>query len=529
MLELLESAATVSNPFDIEEASVAQLQSAMAHNQLSALALVDYYLARIERLDGQLNSLITINPKAKATAKSLDRERANGKVRSPLHGIPIVVKDNIDTADMPTTGGCSALATLQPPDDAFVVARLKEAGAIILAKANLHELAQRGESVSGLGGQVRNPYNLDYTPGGSSGGSAVAVAANLAALALGTDTVNSVRSPASACNIVGMRPTAGRVSRNGLMPVALSHDVIGPMGRTVSDVATLLSVIAVDDPEDPMTARSTGVSTDYKTSLKKKGLKGMRLGIVPSLFGQGDDCADNCAAVNQLMESAIATMESLGAQRCEVAAVIDIDQLINELSLTHWEFRTQFNQYLERVGERVGKPVEEPAGEGVGEGVEEGVGKSMGGAAPVKDLTALIKSGRLHPSIKAQLETANQVKSPLGDGEYWQRLYPRRVELRQTITQLFQRYQLNALVYPHQRIPVAAIGEPQQGRNGFLAAASGFPAITVPAGFIKEGLPVGIELMGLAFQEHSLLKMAYAYEQETSWRSRPNLPDAPET
>ena len=497
MLKLLESAAAVSNPFDIEEASVAQLQTAMAQNQLSAHALVDYYLNRIERLDGQLNSLITLNPNAKTTAKALDRERANGKVRSALHGIPIVVKDNIDTADMPTTGGCEALATLQPPDDAFVVARLKKAGAIILAKANLHELAQRGESVSGLGGQVRNPYKLDYTPGGSSGGSAVAVAANLAALALGSDTVNSVRSPASACNIVGLRPTAGLVSRDGLMPVALSHDVIGPMGRTVADVATLLSAIAVDDPEDPMTARSTGVSKDYKTGLKKTGLKGMRLGIISSLFGKGDECE----GVNRLMESAISTMESLGAQRCKVAAVIDIEKLMGELSLTHWEFRAQFNQYL----------------------------KTVGGAAPVKNLTALLKSGKLHPSIKAQLEKTNKVKSPLGDGEYWQRLYPRRVELRQALTQLFQRYQLHALVYPHQRVPVAAISESQQGRNGFLAAASGFPAITVPAGFVEEGLPVGIELMGLPFQEHGLLNMAYAYEQETCWRRRPDLPDAPET
>ena len=323
----------------------------MAEGALTSSALVEYYLARIAQFDNQLNALITINGQAKETAEKLDSERAQGSLRGPLHGIPVIVKDNIDTVDMPTTGGCKALATAQPPDDAFVIDRLKAAGAIILAKANLHELAWQGESASSLGGQVHNPYNLDYTPGGSSGGSAAAVAANFAAIALGTDTINSVRSPASACNIVGLRPTAGLVSRDGLMPVALSQDVIGPMGRTVSDVATLLSVIAVNDPEDPMTSRSVGKrgnnsKDNYATALKKSGLKEMRLGIVPSLFGQ----ADHHQPVNQLMEAAIKTLRSLGADCFEIATSIDIEQLIAELSVVQWEFRLHFNQYLETLG-----------------------------------------------------------------------------------------------------------------------------------------------------------------------------------
>ncbi|MEO0768626.1 MAG: amidase family protein [Cyanobacteria bacterium J06649_4] len=491
---MAEQAATVSDTFEIEEATIAQLQVAMAESILSASELVDYYLARIERLDETLKSLITLNPNAKITAAKLDKERSTGKLRGPLHGIPVVVKDNIDTAHMPTTGGCVAMATSQPPDDAFVVARLREAGAIILAKANLHELSCGEESVSSLGGQTCNPYDLSYTPGGSSGGTAVAIAANLAVVGLGSDTEGSVRSPAAACNIVGLRPTAGLVSRDGLMPVALSQDTIGPMGRSVTDVAALLGVIATDDPEDPMTARSTGKLHDsYHPFLKEDGLKGMRLGVIASFYGT----EPACQGVNALMTAALDEMEALGAQRVSVAANIDMDGLSEELSLIRWEFRLHFEQYLETLSEPSAK------------------------TAPVANLKALLKAGKVHRSIQSQLKAANAVASPLGDSDYWQRLYPQRVELRQVLTQLFQRHQINALIYPAQRQPVAAIGESQQGLNGFLAAASGFPAITVPAGFLESGLPVGLELMGLPFQEAALLKMAYAYEQKTQWRRAP--------
>ena len=481
-----------SDTFEIAEATIAELQQAMARNELSACTLLDFYLARIERLDPQFNAVLSLNPQARKTAKTLDEEREAGELRGPLHGIPLIIKDNIDTAEMPTTGGCTALADLQPSDDAFVVAQLRQAGAIILGKANLHELAYSGETVSSLGGQTHNPYNLSYTPGGSSGGSAVAIAANFAAAGLGTDTINSVRSPASACNIVGLRPTAGLISRDGLMPVALSQDTIGPMGRTVTDIATLLEVMAIDDHNDPMTARSAGQQTSgYRPFLKESGLQGMRLGIVRSLFGQ----APQHQSVNQLMDNALSTMGELGGQCLELSVRIDVDSLIEEISVTLWEGKLHLNQYLE----------------------------DLGTAAPVKNLKALLKSGTAHPSVQPILKRLQKIDTPLGNGEYWQRLYPRRAELRQLLTHIFQQYRLDALVYPHQKQPVAPIGETQKGRNGFLASASGFPAITFPAGFTPEGLPVGIELMAQPFQEARLLQMAYAYEQTTHWRRRPEL------
>ena len=492
--------------FTIEESTVAQLQRAMADGKLTAVELVSYYIARIEQFDPVLNAFISVNRKAVKVAAELDEERSQGITRGPLHGIPIVIKDNINTADMPTTGGCAALADLQPAEDAFVVARLREAGAIVLGKANLHELACSGESVSSLGGQVRNPYQLDYTPGGSSGGTAVAIAANLAVCGLGSDTINSVRSPASACNIVGLRPTAGRVSRSGLMPVSLTQDVIGPMGRRVADVAVLLEAISADDPDDPMTARSAGhpvgqLGSDerdgYQSALNSEGLVGKRLGIVPSLWG----AAAVHAPVNKVVDEAIATMELLGAQVVELAVHIDIDQMLSELSLNLWEGKLHLNHYFE----------------------------SLGDSAPVKTLKMLLEAEKergVHPSIKPTLEEMEAIDTPLGSSEYWQRLYPRRAEIRQFLANLFKRYQIDALIYPHQRRTVARIGESQKERNGFLAVACGFPAITFPIGFVSipDGeLPVGIELMAQPFEEGQLLQMAYAYEQHAQVRRAPSL------
>ncbi|MEO1619478.1 MAG: amidase family protein [Cyanobacteria bacterium J06632_3] len=517
---MIERAAPISNTFEIEEATIPQLQTAMAKAFLSSEGLVNYYLGRIEkrpeeqaeeqakkpaekqakkqtvkqadRKKDPLSSLISLNPQAKSIAAELDKERSADNLYGPLHGIPIVVKDNIDTVQLPTTGGCAALASSQPPDDAFVVARLREAGAIILAKANLQELGQGTACESSLGGQTLNPYDLAYTPGGASGGTAAAIAANLATAGLGSDTEGSIRSSAAACNLVGLRPTTGLVSRDGLMPTALSQDVIGPMGRRVTDVATLLDVIAVDDPEDPMTARSTGkLNSSYRPFLKKSGLKGMRLGVISSLYGTGSESK----GVNELMAAAHKTCTALGAQQVPVAATIDVSGLAKELSVIHWEFKLHFEQYLETVGS----------------------------TAPVKTLKEILKSGMIHSSVETPLKLLNSTRTPLGDADYWRRLYPLRVELRQLLTQLFNHHQLDAIVYPSQQQPVSKLGQVQQGLNGFLAAGSGFPAITVPAGFLDNGLPVGLELMAMPFQEARLLQMAYAYEQKTQWRRAPAL------
>ncbi|HEX9577827.1 MAG TPA: amidase family protein, partial [Myxococcales bacterium] len=306
-----------SPPFQIEEASVAQLQAAMAVGVLTSRELTQHYLDRIARYDKagpKLNAFLLLNPRALAEADALDQERARKGARGPLHGIPVVLKDNMNTKDLPTTGGSIAFAGAQPQEDAFVVAKLRQAGAVLLGKGNLHELARAGTTVSSLGGQTLNPYDLARTPGGSSGGPAAAVAANMAAVSLGSDTVNSIRSPASACDLVGLRPTRGLVSRSGIIPAALTQDMAGPITRTVADAAAVLEAIQGFDPKDGTTDAVRGKDLpDYAASLDKSGLRGARIGVLRSFFGQKPEHAE----VNRVTDAAIARMKELGAEPVE--------------------------------------------------------------------------------------------------------------------------------------------------------------------------------------------------------------------
>lgn len=493
--------------FHLEEATIADVHAAMRAGHLSCRQLVQLYLDRINAYDKQgprLNAIITMNPKALAIADDLDAtSKATGLVR-PLHCIPVLLKDNYDTADMPTTGGSLALAGSTPPTDAFTVKKLREAGAIVLAKANLHEFALAGTTVSSLGGQTLNPYSLDRTPGGSSGGTGAGLAANFGIIGMGSDTVNSIRSPASANSLVGLRPTRGLVSRDGIIPVSFTQDAAGPITRSVADAATALNVLVGYDPNDPATAYSVGHSADYSRSLRPTSLRRARLGVVQTLFGT----QAQHEAVNAVVNAAIEEMRRLGATLIPInVSALDTDKLVADVDVQRFEYRANLNGYL-----------------------------TLGSGAPIKTLADLIATGKADPTIAGFLKTAQEIESPLEQPEYKTRLL-KGLQVQQLVVKLMADHQLDALVYPHQKRLAVPIGESQVDRNGILASVTGLPAITVPAGFTAPsaaapiGVPVGIEFLGRPWSERILIELAYAFEQATKHRrppaSTPPLPNEP--
>jgi len=485
-------------PPQIDEATIAELQGAMAAGEITSRALVQHYLDRIDRYDKQgpkLNAFLLVNPRALEEAGRLDQERATKGPRGPLHGIPIVLKDNMNTADLPTTGGSLAFAGAQPQADAFIVSRLRAAGVVILGKTNLHELARAGTTVSSLGGQTLNPYDLSRTPGGSSGGTAVAVAANMATVGLGSDTVNSIRSPASACDLVGVRPTRGLVSRSGIIPAALTQDMAGPIGRTVADTAVVLEVIQGYDAKDPTTADGASMAKrGYRDGLVKSGLRGARIGVLRSFFGDKPEHAE----VNRVMAEAIAQMKSLGAEPVELDVPLDVEHLIATMDVQKWESKTQIDAWLRDLGP---------------------------GAPKIHSFDEWVASGKFDKTLEKGLKAAQPFDHPESDPEYLERIGPRKKSLQAQVIAILEQKKLDAIVYPHQKRLVVPIGESQVERNGFLASITGFPAITVPAGFSSGGVPVGIELLGRPYAEPTLFKLAYAYEQGN--RNRRPPPQAP--
>ena len=484
---------------DVEEATVERLQQQMRSGETSCSALVDAYLERIERWDGAgpgLASILALNPAARDLAAKFDampREQDLG----PLHGVPVVVKDNCNTMDMPTTGGCLALRGSIPTVESAVVRKLAGAGAIVLAKTNLHDLALSGTTVSSLGGQTRNPYDLERTPGGSSGGSGVAVAMNFAMAAIGTDTVNSIRSPASANCIVGLRPTRGLVSRAGIIPVSSTQDAVGPMARTVADVARVLDVLVGYDPDDPVTARCIGkIPKTYTRYLNRAGLKGKRIGYVPSLQGAEPHHREVNAAVDVAMDA----MREAGAEVLSVDEFrIDADELIRDYDVQKWEFKYLFEAYLK------GLP-----------------------AAPISSVGELLESGDYHrATLQDFLTQANRVVDPDHDVEYLSRLMAID-RLRDRLLNMMAAYRVDVLAYPLQKRLVVPIGSPAQAdRNGILAALVGFPALTVPMGFslptdtAPMGVPMGLDLLARPFDESVLIESGYAFEQITKVRRAP--------
>jgi amidase len=487
-----------ANEFRAEEATVASVHSALETGRLTCVRLVESYLKRIAAFDDSgpaLNAIITINDRALETAAEIDRRfRENRGALRPLDCIPVILKDNFDTADMPTTGGSLALAKSLPPEDAFVVQKLRAAGALIIAKANMTELALGGSSVSSMGGQTRNPYDLTRTPGGSSGGTGASIAASFGIIGTGSDTGQSIRSPASAQGLVGIRPTRGLVSRRGIIPASTTQDEAGPITRTVEDAARALTVMAGYDPRDPITAFGwQRIPPTYTAFLDAGGLNGARIGVLLDL--RGDQAVHE--EVNAVTARAIERMTAAGAAMISIR-IPNFAGLTEDTQLTQFEFKPAFDAYLAKLGP----------------------------GAPVKTLQELIASGKFHDSISSALDSYQRTSDGLHSAEYKERLL-RRDALRLAVMNVMAAHKLDAILYPHQKRLVVPIGEEQVERNGVLSNSTGFPAITFPGGFSTPthdapiGVPVGIELLSLDWSEPLLIKLAFAYEQLAKVRRPP--------
>jgi amidase len=498
----------VAPAFDLEEATFGQLQEGMQSGRYTARKIVEAYLSRIDALNHHgptLNQVLELNPDALAIADALDAERKSTGPRGPLHGIPILIKDNIGTADkMTTTAGSMALAGSIPPRDAFVAARLRRAGAILLGKTNMSEWANfrsthSSSGWSGRGGQCRNPYALDRTPSGSSSGSAAAVAANLCAAAVGTETDGSVVSPSSACSIVGIKPTVGLVSRTGIIPIAHSQDTAGPMARTVTDAAILLGAMTGVDMLDEATDESAGKAlNDYTRFLLPDGLRGARIGIARTKF------FDYNGDTVRLIESAIDIMKQQGALIVDPADIATAGQFDDsEFEVLLYEFKTDLNKYL----------------------------TGLGPTAPVHSIKDIIEFNERHsakemPFFGQEILVMAEKKGSLDSDDYRKAL-TKDLELSREkgIDATLDKHKLDAIVAPTAGPPPfidLVNGDPSFGSSSTPAAVAGYPHITVPAGYVF-GLPVGISFFGRPYSEPVLIKLAYSFERASRFRRAPRF------
>ncbi len=476
---------------ELNEITISELQAGMKSGKFTAKMLVEKYLERIGEIDPQLRSVIETNPDAIKIAEQMDKERQRGKVRGMMHGVPILIKDNIDTRDqMKTTAGSFALLDAPTPKrDAFIVRQLRESGAVIIGKTNLSEWAnfRSTKSISGWsgrGGQTNNPYILDKNPCGSSAGSGAAISANLAAVAVGTETNGSIICPATQNGVVGIKPTLGLVSRSGIIPIAHTQDTAGPMTRTVADAAILLSVLVGEDKRDAITAESKKGEKDYTKFLDPNGLRGARIGVARQFVG-------NTAKQKEIFESHLEVLKSHGATLIDVTFTEDFGKLGDErLQILLYEFKTDLNKYL---AER---------------------------RSPYKTLADLIKfnednKDREMPLFGQELFLQSQAKGDLTEKAY--------TDAIQKVKRAAREDGIDAVVVKDK---LDAIVSPAVGRTWSIAAVAGYPYITVPAG-LNDGLPVGIAFFGRAFTEPQLIKIAYAFEQKTKLRQTPQfLPKA---
>ena len=484
-------------PFEVVETTIDDIHRAFRAGSLTSEQLVNIYLDRIRTLDQptKLNSLILVNPEALATARALDAEfRKTGKLR-PLHGIPVIVKDNFNTKGLQTTGGSVALRGFEPTEDAYQVRKLREAGAIILAKANMAEWAFTPmHSQSSLGGETLNPYNLAYVPAGSSGGTAAAVAANLGTVGLGSDTGNSIRGPSSHNALVGFRTSLGLVSRYGIIPLYTRNDVGGPMCRTVTDAVRLLALTAGYDPNDPITKYSQGkVPKNYSQFLKKDGLKGSRIGIMRQLVGTNIH-----PEIRSLFDAAVADLTRAGAQVVGVT-IPNFDSL----RANQWcaDFRVDLENYLRTFVKR----------------------------DTLKTLEDVIRVGGVSPLVRSRLidqqtRSGRATHPEIACGDAF--TDPLRIAYRNAVEAEMDRLHVDALIYPSWNFPPALVGDDKgyKGDNSQLVApATGLPAFTIPMGYTTGNLPAGLQFLGRLFAEPTLIRLTYGYEQATHHRIPPKL------
>ncbi len=493
-------------PPSILEAGAAQQQALMAANKLTAHALASQYLARIGKVDRagpRLNAIIELNPEALRIARDMDRERQARRLRGPLHGIPVLLKDNIATADrMSTTAGSLALDGVRAARDAHVTARLRAAGAVILGKTNLSEWAnmrstQSVSGWSGRGGLTRNPYALDRNCSGSSSGSAAAIAAGLATLAVGTETDGSIVSPASICGLVGIKPTLGLVSRSGIIPIAASQDTAGPMTRTVTDAALLLNALAGPDADDAITGDGAAHIVDYTQALQRDALRGKRLGVARNFFGLNDD-------VDARIEAALAVLQAQGAILVDVQVPNTDKYGDSETQVLLYEFKPGLADYLRRYAP----------------------------GAPVATMADVIAFNRQHAARELRhfgqehLEHAES-KGGLDSKEYVEALAQcRRYARAEGLDKVIAEFRLDALVAPTGGpawLTDFVNGDHYGGSFSSPAAVAGYPHVTVPAGHVH-GLPVGLSFVGGAYSDAALIGMAYAYEQASLLRRAPGFP-----
>jgi amidase len=486
--------------FEVEEATIAQVHAAMKAGTLTCRALVGQYLKRIAAYDKNgpaLNAIVLLNPDAEAQAADLDRRFAQSGLTGPLHCVPMIVKDNFETKGIRTTNGAIALAKFIPDQDAFLVKRVKEAGAIVLAKSNLAEWAfSPYETLSSiLPGYTKNPYALDRVTAGSSGGTAAAIAASFGLVGLGSDTGNSIRGPSSHQSLAGIRSTMGLTSRGGVLPLSTRADIAGPMARTMEDAVKVFQVIVGEDPRDPVTAVAPKhLPQDYAAALDPNGLKGAVIGVLRQAYER--DTTD--PEIVRVFMAAVADLRRAGATIVDPVAVEGLDAIKRPRDAGPcMGFKYDINHYLASQGDRV----------------------------PVKNLTEIIKSNGFHPTVQRRLEQAEKGPENGPESAACQADDTYRHQVREAVTKTMDKLKLDAFVYPTWSNPPRLIGDlntPAGDNSQFFSPTTGFPAVNVPMGFTRGStLPIGMTIYGRAWSEPVLLRLAYAYEQATHHRRAP--------
>lgn len=488
-----------THAFDLLTAEVEDIQAAVAAGALTYERLVQLYLDRIAAYDKagpRLNAVIHVNPHALTLARELDRERRTSGPRGPLHGIPLAVKDNVDTAGLPTTGGSLVFAGNAPPRDATIVERLRAAGAIVLVKTNLDEFALSSQGLSSHGGQTLNAYDPSRSPGGSSGGTAVAVAAGFAAIGIATETGQSIRSPAANTAVVGVAPSRGLISRAGVIPISFSQDRVGVHARTVRDAAHLLHALRGFDADDLSTAAAFGQgdASPYVETLNIP-VDGIRLGVLRDLTREGEMFAPG----NRLVRTAAERLRERVTVVDSLTTGIDLITRMPTLRANNYEVRFAFDAYLQR----------------------------RGATSPVRSLAEMMKTGKYLPSLESRYAQALKVAALDRNQAYLDTL-ARQKEVRDALLALMDRERLDALLYPTKSLTAPPIGVAESDggtRDNPISSTTGLPAVVVPVGLHPDGLPIGMELLGRPFSEPILLRIAATYE--TLRGPRPLPPTTP--